>query len=361
MRRSAVFALVAWVVAFGPRSMADDTTYRSHVVVCQQADAADAGRDAMRRGGNAVDAAVATAMALAVTHPAAGNLGGGGFIVAYLAESKEIVTVDFREAAPLASTERMYLGPDGKPVAGHRAGPRAAGVPGTVRGLALAHAKWGKLPWADLVKPAARLARDGFPITETLARSLNSQLYPKAKVTDAGVAEDLGDDPDRLADFRASVEAYAKPDRKPWVAGELLIQRDLADTLDRIATEGPDEFYTGKTAGKIVAHMKALGGIITREDLARYQAKARPPVHGHLSRLRHLRHGPSRFRRDRDPRSPQYPRTIQPQGRRPSIAGDPPPRDRSDASRVFHPGNDDRRPRFRRGAGREARLQAVCR
>ena len=257
-------------------------TFRSQAVVCQQADAAAAGRDVMRRGGNAIDAAVATAFALTVTHPAAGNIGGGGFIVAYLAGAKEVITVDFREMAPGASTERMYLGIDGKPLPNHRAGPRAAGVPGTVRGLGLAHARYGKLPWAELVRPAVALAQDGFVITETLAASLNAQVLPRASIkpTSAGVPEDLGSDPDRLADFAASVTAFRRPDGAPWVGGDRLFQADLAATLERIAAEGPDEFYTGETARKLVAHMQALGGLISLADLAAYQAKVRPPVHG---------------------------------------------------------------------------------
>ncbi len=283
MRSSAPTAFLLLASTLAPASTplaADDIPFRSRVVVCQQEDAASAGREAMRRGGNAVDAAVATAFALAVTHPAAGNIGGGGFIVAYLAEAREVVTVDFREAAPRASTERMYLGADGKPLPRHRAGPRAAGVPGTVRGLGLAHARWGKAPWADLVRPAAILARDGFPISDTLARSLNAQVFPKAPVGGAGVAEDLGSDPDRLADFADSLLAFRKPDGTPWREGDRLIQRDLADTLDRIAAEGVDEFYLGATARAIVAHMAKLGGLVTLEDLAAYQAKARPPVRG---------------------------------------------------------------------------------
>ncbi len=260
----------------------EDETFRSHVVVCQEGEAASAGREVLRKGGNAVDAAVATAFALAVTHPAAGNLGGGGFIVAYLAESREVVTVDFREIAPQASTQTMYLGPDGLPKPGHREGPKAAGVPGTVRGLALAHAKWGKAPWADLVQPASKLARDGLKVSETLARSLNGQLFPRQNQEAGAVAvvEDLGPQGDRLADFAASVAAFKKPDGAHWVEGDLLIQRDLADTLDRIASQGADEFYTGATAKKIVAHMEKLGGIITLGDLASYQAKARAPIHG---------------------------------------------------------------------------------
>ena len=255
-------------------------TFRSRVVVCQQEDAANAGRDAMRRGGNAVDAAVATAFALAVTHPAAGNIGGGGFIVAYLADSKEVITVDFREVAPGAATERMYLGPDGKPLPDHRAGPLAAGVPGTVRGLGLAHARYGKSPWAELVRPAVDLARGGFAVSDTLARSLNAQLFPREAVNPAAVPEDLGSDPDRLADFAASALAFRKPDGTPWREGDRLVQPDLAATLERIVTAGPDEFYTGETARRVVAHMQALGGLISRDDLAGYQAKVRPPVRG---------------------------------------------------------------------------------
>ena len=259
---------------------ADDATFRSHVVVCQQEDAANAGRDVIRAGGNAVDAAVATAFALQVTHPAAGNIGGGGFIVAYLAGPNEVVTIDFREMAPAAATERMYLTDDNKLIPRHRAGPRAAGVPGTVRGLGLAQARYGKAAWGDLVRPAVALARDGFLITETLARSLNGQIFPRDQVDPTGVPEDLGPQGDRLADFAASIAAYRKPDGKLWQAGDRLIQPDLAATLERIATIGPDEFYTGETARKLVAHMRDLGGLVTMEDLAAYQAKVRPPVHG---------------------------------------------------------------------------------
>ncbi len=142
---------------------ADTETFAKHVVVSQEGNASDIGRDVLRAGGNAVDAAIATAFALAVTLPEAGNLGGGGYIVAYLADRKEVVTVDFREMAPQASSPRMYLDSDGKPRPRYRTGAWSAGVPGTVRGLGLAHARWGKRPWAELVRPAARLARDGFP------------------------------------------------------------------------------------------------------------------------------------------------------------------------------------------------------
>ncbi|WP_435016984.1 gamma-glutamyltransferase [Tundrisphaera sp. TA3] len=283
MRSSVLVGVVVggWLAVWGPvRASAEEGQFRSRVVVSQQEDASAAGRQVMRDGGNAIDAAVATAFALAVTHPAAGNLGGGGFIVAYLADTREVVTVDFREMAPKAATERMYLGENGLPARGHRAGPKAAGVPGTVRGLGLAHARWGRAKWADLVRPAEALARDGFVISDTLARSLNAQLESNDPKDGAGVPEDLGTTGDRLADFAASVAAFRKPDGARWKEGDRLIQRDLADTLARIGRDGPGEFYTGETARKIVAHMESLGGLVTMDDLAAYEAKARTPIHG---------------------------------------------------------------------------------
>src|SRR5262245_3226702 len=171
----ALLALVTWWVLEEPRRLLAETFGR-HVVVAQEGHAADVGREVLREGGNAVDAAVATALALAVTLPEAGNLGGGGFLVAFLADSGMVVTVDFREVAPRSAGPRMYLNPDGALRLRHRAGAWAAGVPGTVRGLALAHSRWGKRPWSSLVAPAARLAHDGFAISDDLARSLNGQL-----------------------------------------------------------------------------------------------------------------------------------------------------------------------------------------
>jgi gamma-glutamyltranspeptidase/glutathione hydrolase len=299
--------------AEGPAPRSGPETFARHVVVAQEGLAADVGRDVLRRGGGAVDAAVATAFALAVTHPAAGNLGGGGFLVTYDAAAKEVLTFDFRETAPKASTATMYLGPDGRLRPHHRAGALAAGVPGTVRGLAAAHAALGKLTWAEVVRPAAQLARDGFVVSGPLARSLNAQLGPRrprrstaaartpadraradaqagsgsgtatlAPGTAAGARarrDDLWSDENRLADFPESVAAFARPDRSPWRAGDRLTQPDLADTLDRIAAGGADEFYTGKTADLIASYMAAHGGLVTRDDLAAYRALRRPPVH----------------------------------------------------------------------------------
>lgn len=282
----AVPATTAGVASASDRP--DAERFSRHVVVAQEAEAADVGREVLRRGGTAVDAAVATAFALAVTHPAAGNLGGGGFLVAYDSGRRKVQTFDFRETAPRASTPTMYLGPDGRLVKHHRAGARAAGVPGTVRGLAAAHAALGSLPWSDLVRPAVRLASEGFVVSEELAGSLNAQLFPRRRdrgpETTSNPAlrarrDDLWADEDHLADFPESVAAFRKPDGSPWKAGDRLVQRDLAATLDRIATHGPDEFYTGKTADLIAAYNASHGGLIGKDDLARYRAKSRPPVH----------------------------------------------------------------------------------
>jgi gamma-glutamyltranspeptidase / glutathione hydrolase len=259
-----------------PQVRSETETFFRHVVVAQEKYAAEAGREILRGGGNAVDAAIATAFGLAVTLPEAGNLGGGGFIVAYLADRHEVVTVDFREAAPLASEPRMYIGADGKLLPHHRDGAWAAGVPGTVRGLGLAHAQFGKTPWADLVRPAARLAREGFPISADLAGSLNRQLgrtnRERRPASTRGAFA-------RLGDFPESVAAFEKPDHKPWQAGDRLVQPDLAATLDRIAANGPDEFYGGRTAELIARYMADHKGFVTRDDLKSYVAKLRPPVH----------------------------------------------------------------------------------
>jgi gamma-glutamyltranspeptidase / glutathione hydrolase len=255
---------------------AEPETFSKHVVVAQEGHAADAGREILRGGGHAIDAAIATAFALAVTLPEAGNLGGGGFIVAYLADRHEVITIDFREAAPQAAGPRMYLGADGKLRPHHRDGARAAAVPGTVRGLGLAHARFGRTPWSALVRPAAQLARQGFPISADLAGSLNRQL---ARANRERRPPSSRDDSGRLRDFPESMAVFDKPDHTPWQAGDRLIQPDLASTLDRIAVQGADEFYNGRTAQMIARYMTEKGGSITLADLRSYEAKLRPPVH----------------------------------------------------------------------------------
>ena len=229
------------------------------MVVSQDAIASAVGADVMREGGNAVDAAVAVAFALAVTYPTAGNIGGGGFLV-YRPASGEPAAYDFRETAPGRSSPGMFLR-DGEydPVL-HHASHLAAGVPGTVAGLHLAWTEHGTLPWAALVEPAVRLARDGFAVSDALARSL------------AGVLP-------RMAPYPASVAQFSN-DGEPYRAGEVLRQPDLARTLDRIARQGPDGFYRGETAALVEREMAANGGIMTRADLAAYRAVRRVPIRG---------------------------------------------------------------------------------
>jgi gamma-glutamyltranspeptidase / glutathione hydrolase len=257
-------AALLLIASGAPTGVAQDTGVRSKqgLVVCTSAPACDAGAAVLAAGGNAVDAAVATAFALAVTHPTAGNIGGGGFMVVRT-PSGAVTSFDYREKAPLASTRTMYLKADGTiDRTLTAAGYLAPGVPGSVRGLALAHAKFGKLPWQDVVMPGVTLAEQGFVMSAALARSLNSELSRS------------------MAKFPASVAAYGKPGGGQWKDGDRLVLTDLGRTLRAIATEGPDAFYTGRIADLIAADMKANGGLITREDLARYEARERAPVRG---------------------------------------------------------------------------------
>ncbi len=229
------------------------------MVVSSQIFASEAGRAILRAGGNAVDGAVATAFALAVVHPCCGNIGGGGFLLLRKADGREMV-VDFRETAPAAATASLYLGADRKSRAKSSLdGYLAAGVPGSVRGLILALKTFGTLPPATVIAPAIRLARDGFILTRSDAEQLNGSR-------------------DRLAADPAAARIFIKPDRTPWQAGDRLIQRDLADSLERIATDGDPVFYEGDLARKIAAANKAGGGLITETDLRTYEAVIRTPV-----------------------------------------------------------------------------------
>jgi gamma-glutamyltranspeptidase/glutathione hydrolase len=231
------------------------------LVVCTSAPACDAGAAVLAKGGSAVDAAVATAFALAVTLPSAGNIGGGGFMVVR-SPGGEVTTFDYREKAPLKSTRTMYMRRGKVDISLTGKGYLAPGVPGTVRGLALAHKKFGRLPWQDVVMPAVELADGGFTLSPALARGLNKQL--------SGA----------MRKFPASVKAYGKPGGGTWAAGDRLVLKDLARTLRAIATDGPDAFYKGWIADRIADDMAAHGGLITKEDLAAYEAKERAPVKG---------------------------------------------------------------------------------
>jgi len=229
---------------------------RHGAVVTVNLDASVIGVEVLRRGGNSVDAAVATAFALAVTHPAAGNIGGGGYLIVVTPEGKPLA-FDFREVAPLAATKEMFVDPKG------RTPHRRVGVPGTVRGLALAHHRLGRLPWRELVSPAVTLARDGFALDAATARMLNELL--------------ASSDNTKFAELH---RVYGKPDGGSWEKRDHLVLPDLAGTLQRIADDGPDAFYLGEIADQIVAEMQRADGLITREDLAAYRPRVREPAQG---------------------------------------------------------------------------------
>jgi gamma-glutamyltranspeptidase / glutathione hydrolase len=235
---------------------------RTGVVVSASGFASDVGAGILGRGGNAVDAAVATAFALAVTHPTAGNVGGGGFMVVKPRHAPA-VAIDYRERAPRRSTREMYLDSTGSIVRNlTNEGYLAAGVPGTVRGLELAHRRYGRLRWRDVVMPAAELAARGFPVSASLAADLNGELA------------------DRMSRYPSTVAAYGRPGGPEWTAGDTMRLPDLARTLRAIATHGADAFYRGWIADSLVADMRRNGGIITHRDLAAYRAKVRTPVRG---------------------------------------------------------------------------------
>jgi len=218
------------------------------------------GRDVLRRGGNAVDAAVATAFALAVTWPEAGNIGGGGFMMVYPADGKQPVCIEYRETAPGAANPAMFKHDD------RRHTCKMAGVPGTVRGLALAHQEFGRLPWKDLVLPAAEVAERGFQVDLQLAGSVNRVLQSLPRPPEP-----------RFAELR---RVYANPGGGPWRSGDRMILGDLAATLQRIAIEGPDAFYTGRIADRIIDQMHRSDGIMTKADLKSYRAEVRKPIRG---------------------------------------------------------------------------------
>ena len=235
---------------------------RHGLVVCASAPACDAGASILERGGNAVDAAVATAFALAVTYPTAGNIGGGGFMIVRRPDG-ETRAFDYREVAPQRATPTMYLRSDGSIDRRLTAtGYLAAGVPGAVRGLELAHRELGRLPWKEVVMPGVLLAEEGFTLSAALADSLNAEVSTE------------------MSPYPASVAAYGKPGGEPWSAGDRLVLADLGRTLRAIAEGGADAFYTGWIADRIAGDMAANGGLITKADLAAYRAKVRSPIRG---------------------------------------------------------------------------------
>lgn len=234
------------------------------MVVAQEKLSAQVGAEVLRRGGNAVDAAVATGFAMAVTYPRAGNIGGGGFMVIHSTERGEDVAIDYRETAPAAMTRDIFLGPDGKPdIAKSRNSALGIGVPGTPAGLALALEKYGsgKFTLAELLKPAIDLARDGFVIADDLGDTLASGQR-------------------RLGRWRSGTQIFSGADGKPLRHGDRLVQADLAATLSAIAEQGPDGFYEGPVAEKLAKAVVDAGGIMTTDDLKSYRAVIRAPVRG---------------------------------------------------------------------------------
>jgi gamma-glutamyltranspeptidase/glutathione hydrolase len=246
-------------------NIAPAQTVRAHngVVVAQEQRAARIGIGILDRGGNAVDAAVATGFALAVTYPRAGNIGGGGFMLIHLAKDNRDIAIDYRETAPAAASSTMFLDAQGNPdPAKSRDSALSVGVPGTVAGLAMALEKYGsgKFTLADLIAPAIYLAQNGFQIEDDTADSL-----PQAR--------------DRLARWPATRSIFFNGDR-PYVEGERLLQFDLADTLRAIAKDGPRAFYQGRIAEKIAGAVAKAGGIMTKDDLAGYHPIERAVVRG---------------------------------------------------------------------------------
>jgi gamma-glutamyltranspeptidase/glutathione hydrolase len=259
----ACFALLPLARAEAPFPPAQAVVAHHAMVVSQEKRATRIGLEVLHRGGNAVDAAVAVAFALAVTHPQAGNLGGGGFMLIRLADGTASA-IDYRETAPRAATRDMFLDRNGEydPNKSRDSG-LAVGVPGTVAGLALALAQYGsgKFALADLIAPAIALARDGIVVEDDLADSL-----PRSAP--------------RLARFPAAAKIFLKSDGVPLAPGDRLVQADLARSLETIARDGPRGFYAGSISQRIVDSVRNAGGILGREDLQDYRAVERAPVRG---------------------------------------------------------------------------------
>ena len=232
------------------------------MVVSQRKVASEVGAKILREGGNAVDAAVATALALAVVLPRAGNLGGGGFMLIYSEELKKTVAIDYREMAPLQASRDMFLDSNGNyDRKKAQFSLLSAGVPGTVAGLHYALKKYGTLSWEVVIDPAITLAEDGFVVPHDLSSVLSNYR-------------------NRLTANAATARTYYKRNKVPYEAGEIIKLPDLAWSLKELKKQGPAAFYKGKIAEKIVAEMERNGGLITSEDLANYKVKERAPVKG---------------------------------------------------------------------------------
>ena len=234
------------------------------MVVSQRMIASEVGAEILKKGGNAVDAAVATGLALAVVLPRAGNLGGGGFMVVYLKEEDKTIAIDYREKAPSAATRDLFLDENGDyDRKKAQFSLLSAGVPGSVAGFHHALSNYGTLSWQEVLEPAIRLAEKGFVIPHDLANTLASKRYRE-----------------RLSSNPAAAKVFFKEDKGLYSAGEILIQKDLASTLKELSKNGPDAFYSGKIAQLIVEEMERNGGLITLEDLKNYNVAERQPLVG---------------------------------------------------------------------------------
>jgi gamma-glutamyltranspeptidase/glutathione hydrolase len=264
-----LFSIIFLFVFLQAIDAAGQTYAKNGIVASSNKVASEIGIDILKKGGNAIDASVATAFALAVTHPAAGNIGGGGFMV-FMDSSGTTTTIDFREKAPLKASPNMFLDIDGnltkgknlygQESTGNHIGAKSIGVPGTVAGLYLAHQKYGTLPWAVLVQPSIDIAENGFPLTWSLSRAA---AYFETNSPIPFLQDYFKKDTGELTPF-----------------GELWKQPELANTLSEIRDHGQDGFYKGVVAKEIVRFMKENGGIITMEDLSRYTAVERNPIKG---------------------------------------------------------------------------------
>jgi gamma-glutamyltranspeptidase/glutathione hydrolase len=267
-KRNSVFRLfiILILLAFpfsGTAAESDAVTGKNGMVVSVDEYASRVGIEILKKGGNAVDAAVAVGFALAVTYPSAGNIGGGGFMIIRFPDAKEAVALDFREIAPERATADMYLDDEGKYVIGKSLyGYLAVGVPGTVKGFELAMEKYGSLNWGDVIGPAIELAEKGFKLSKRRADSFN---WLKKRLKHG--TEEF---------FRV----FSKPDGSEFKEGDIFVNKDLARSLRLIAEQGSDAFYKGPIAESIAQDMKKHGGLITMEDLGKYEAFVRKPVTG---------------------------------------------------------------------------------
>lgn len=269
MGKIKIIALLSFFIAIGCQSLKAQTYAKNGMVVSSSEIASAIGVEILKKGGNAIDASVATAFALAVTHPSAGNIGGGGFLV-FMDSSGFATTIDFREKAPIKATPNMFLNEEhellngknlyGKESSVNHIGAKSIGVPGTVAGLYLAHEKYGKLPWKELLQPSIQLAENGFELTWS--------LYSSATFFNNN------------SDIQFMKDYFRHDNGELVKFGEIWKQPELANTLKAIKDKGKDGFYKGDVAKEIVDFMQQNGGIITKQDLEIYEAIERKPVKG---------------------------------------------------------------------------------